>query len=502
MKNILFIGNDNQFFKKVQSSFLSVMPDDNFNFINIDLNSTSNAAKEYTNISLVFVSYDEEYNSRLSTIVMCLKQSLIIANDSCIIVSVESSSDLKKAEQLINYGANYFFVIDNNLLQLVRESYSLAFTDNGPYPQNFDFQSSVNAKAMMYGVGKVCNFSLVDLNIQTHFIPDNNQLFARFNFFNEFPYGSFKIGKSKVEFNNFKTYSLKIPYISPNDIENNSFTQKESVSTWIESNKETIKEITHPVLLINLDCCSLKVMSDIPYNYGVPLTILKSFKSIEFNEEIGEFQLILLSLPKEDQNNDEVENFFSHLVKLKRQPLVVILNNNSTNEALRKLFKYSQIISYSKTLDSVLLDKFMNIFSQKKINDSKEKHYYFKPGDIKEHISIGFSVDILAITEHFIIFNAQQIIPVNTCLMIGDKFHIYIMITSVKVQKSNNLLNQYCGLFNGMDLNKRNGLGQFILDLGSSKNKKRFFMQGLDKLLDKEDIPEANILEFKNKHKR
>lgn len=502
MKNILFLGNNNNFFKKVQSSFLSIFPDDNFQFINVDLDSSSNAIKGYTNISLVFVSYNEVYNSLLSNMILCLKESVIISNNSCIIVAVESSNSLQKAEQLVNYGANYFFVIDNNLLQLVRESYSLSFTDNVPYPLSFDFHSPVNAKAMMYGVGKVCNFSLNDLNIKTRFRPGNNQFFARFNFFNEFPYGAFKVNDTKNEFNNSKIYNLKIPYVSPGDIENNNFTQKESVTTWIESNKETIKEITRPVLVINLDCCSLKVMSDIPYNYGVPLTIIKSFKSIIYNEILDKFQLILLSLLNEDQNNDDVEVFFSNLVKLKRLPLVIVLNNSSTNEALRKLFSYQNIISYSNQIDSTLLDKFMDIFSRKKIDTAEKKQYYFRPGDIKEHISIGFSVDILAVTEHLIIFNSQQNLPINTCLMIGDKFHIYIMIISVKTQSSDGLPNQYCGLFNGMDLQKRTSLGKFILDLEKAKNKKRSFMQGLDKLLDQEDTTEASILEFKNKHKR
>ena len=204
MKNILFLGNNNNFFKKVQSSFLSIFPDDNFQFINVDLDSVSNSIKGYTNISLVFVSYDEVYNSRLSTMILCLKESAIISEHSCVIVAVESATSLQKAEQLINYGANYFFVIDNNLLQLVRESYSLSFTDKGPYPLSFDFHSPVNAKALMYGVGKVCNFSLNDLNIKTRYKPGNEQFFARFNFFNEFPYGSFKVNDTKTEFNNSK----------------------------------------------------------------------------------------------------------------------------------------------------------------------------------------------------------------------------------------------------------------------------------------------------------
>ena len=62
----------------------------------------------------------------------------MIDNESIIVAIVEKSSDLELVEKLINYGVNFLFIADNNILQLVREAFYLAYKGKAPYPDDFN----------------------------------------------------------------------------------------------------------------------------------------------------------------------------------------------------------------------------------------------------------------------------------------------------------------------------------------------------------------------------
>jgi len=316
----------------------------------------------------------------------------------------------------------------------------------------------------------LCSISIDDFTIETDLELVGENLHLKLHIFKDLNLESFKIKDHKDQsliYPMTDNYKLSFPFAGPWEDITTETIQKETVETWIDTNNEELKTTR----------CFLRIISDNNDIYRELYNIKETFPlfiDISDNLDIGTIKqdvsqkkppLIFMDLNEDGPVN--IESAVELINNLKKEddykPIIVILNNPSRADALKKVYGYQNIVCVPTPLSIELFTLFINRFLEKNKATPLLDNYFFKESDSNRVINVLHTICVTSLSENEITFSSPIKLPMFSVMHLELPIPCFVTLVP-SVGESNNESNShhYVGLIHGISESQKQLLRKFV----------------------------------------
>lgn len=231
-----------------------------------------------------------------------------------------------------------------------------------------------------------------------------------------------------------ETFAVSFPFPGPWDEVKPESLQPETIETFLDLKKGEFDKRKESVFIFSENRTVIQKQWENPSLF------------LDFRQEASEEEVTRMELKKplivfiEESEKIKFEVIYQLVASaLKIQgysPLFVILNTQSSTEALRKLFKYEKIISSSTPLDPETFGHMLTKLEAKVHSTGLQQaaRSYFKKDDKARLMSIESSVLLTSFTEHEMTFVSEVEIPMFTVMQFSLPLPMYVTVVPPKYE--------------------------------------------------------------------
>lgn len=376
----------------------------------------------------------------------------------------KDKEQIEKFSSVVGLGVQYIFVKGEDTNQVLHNLYYIAYEDESHLPKyarakKFELPYTLSSVAYIAEIGD--SSITIDMEIET----SDEKIKVETNLFQDFKATEFYVQSSYLYGTHFNTYhsqKVEIPFAGGWDESDNSVSQ-DTYQTWFNLSKESFSASYSDVLIFSKNTELLAPS----INLAIENTNIRVIYREDYDEkdkEVFKFDIGLLVF---EITTEESYESFNKLVaeftyKNTDNPILIVLNHRSTSEALRKLFNYEFLISYSKKLSVNQIQDLVKALVQKKLEKGK-LHYKFKDDDPRGICGVKVAASITSITENDITFKTPVELPFYSVLTIDCPIKMYLLTIPQIVELSPNIHGyHYMALIMGISSEDSNYLRMYV----------------------------------------
>ncbi len=352
--------------------------------------------------------------------------------------------------------------------------------------------------------------SLDQFIIETDLETDKVKLQLSLPLFEELKATSFDISKrhrSNFIYPMTDTYYLNYPFRGAWDEETDETLDKEVLKSWFQSNHQELEQnkiftqvITKNRALIN-DLFQFSLRPD----YHIEISEFLDVSFLKQALPLKTPQIIFVDISETKGNSSKDDHDLKNLIGLiaiinnisNYNPILVISNNKSKSEALRKAYNYPNIIVTPEKLNVETFELLATSYSESySSDDSSPELHYFKIMDERRAVMVDQQILVTSLSEHKVTFISEAELPIYSVLHFLLPFDFYVTIVpdlEQLVQKEN--VTHYTGVIHGLTESSIQNLRRFI-NLIYFNPLEEFTPEHIQAILGQKEIKEEIIVDI------
>lgn len=421
MKTILYHGIDYDFFEKLTEASKNFSQCQAFQQAPDKGSLIEGAFRLRPHIIVV----DAAFTSYLSEEIRQLKR-LSDFRSTLFVGFCKDDLEVKEGEQLLVSGVHLFHMKDADFETFFRDCFYIAFEEKNTNPEfarakNLEIPLDLGFLSVLSSLS-ADSFTLEtdlklseDVELHLPMTAGNSAVTAKINE---------KIdGGLSAPF--FQSYRINFPFPGPwDELSENSLT-RETVETWIDLRQKYFDKRKETIVVFTRDdVFTKKLLMDDGASWYQVYRSAPEAKGILFHLKPG---LIFFDLQGEEGADlNSLGEVISLLRELEAPPMVIVPGARSDSGALRKLFDYEYLISYSGLLDHIMFLAMEKRFLERARNQSDQ--FFLKVTDCDRTIEVRKKVLLTSITERDMTFILDSEIPYFSVLKAELPLPLYLTV--------------------------------------------------------------------------
>ncbi|MFP5387311.1 MAG: hypothetical protein ACLGHN_14635 [Bacteriovoracia bacterium] len=431
VRTVIYFGKDDEFFTQLKD-FTATQLRRDFEVKNRDYRK-GDLLQVGLELSpnIVFIDTPTE-GGELEAELSCYKQVPELKHTLFILLLKDSEEALSKAHYLI-LGVQLFFIKGNETEALFKDSFYLGLDEAcgvSRFAKAKDLAINLTAGFTSSITGLKPDSMLIECDIRLE-----SPLLLNLPFMDNMPSLECEVVTSSSSgflLPMLETYEVSFPFPGPWDEVRPESLQPETIETFLDLKKEEFDKRKDSVFIFSENTTVIHKQWENP-------SLFLDFRQEASEEEVTRMDLkrplIVFIEESEKIKFDVIYQLVASALKIQDySPLFVILNTQSSTEALRKLFKYEKLISSSNPLDPETFGQMLTKLEGKVLSNGLQQSgwSFLKKDDKCRMMSIESTVLLTSITEHEMTFVSEVEIPMFTIMQFSLPIPMYVTVVPPK----------------------------------------------------------------------
>jgi hypothetical protein len=411
IKKISYLGQDKEFFEEMEIQMQKVFEDElSFNHVQIKNNIILNMVG-CEDLNIVLIDLTNQGEVAIDGLIAQTEyiKSKEIFKDLLFVAILENEKQKIYLDRLFDSGFYYTFIKGSDEKLFIVDLCYIAFDGFLALPR----LAQARKLKIPYSLKGGASFNWLNSSIcclETDVDIRDEEIKIDITLFGEIQAYSFKFLDAYTEKRRFPfghSTELSWPYDDPWEDPREDHLQRETVDTWIDSNKNECR-IANRVKLITKQ---KYLIASLFNTYESEIDIHSNFDIDNLSSELGNHFPEVIIVEAEVVTDNEVDlSFIEELIQVIKSfpeyfPILFVARTPSTAQAMSKVYDYDKIVCWPDALDLNIIRSLVSKVVDKKSSDIVESDsFYFESNDKKRFAKIHLPVTITSMTEHEITF--------------------------------------------------------------------------------------------------